>query len=199
MAIIDFPNDPPIADIEWTPPANTQVNESEWTGRQRLTVLPYAGRWKARVSFPAMTSERELLPWRAFLSLCRGRTNSFRIVACENVQIPLAMTIRVDGAAQSGSSIDVDGFPDVGVWLKAGHMVTIGEQLIILDAPVEADATGKATMTLGSELRAVPADNDVIEVHWPWALMRMAADDNPWSANRGRIYGVTAFSVEEAF
>lgn len=195
MTIITFPSSPGIASIEWTAPASAQVNRSMWTGRRRVTKLPDAGYWKARVSFVAAVSEADFLGLRAFLAAIEGPANSFRLVAVEGAQNSQT-AVKVNGGSQTGLSLGTDGWIGSGTALKKGQLITVGDQLI----PVAADCTisaGAATISLGRRLRASPADNADVEVRLPWALMALAGDDAGWSVSPGQVYGVAIDCVED--
>lgn len=196
MAIITFPNSPKIAEITWTPPAMTQVNRSPWTGKRRATILPFAGFWKCQVSLPMVMSEAEMLPWRAFLLACNGQANSFRIEIADAQQTS-ATSVLVNGGGQSGLTLNTDGWPTSGTVLKAGQIITVGDQPIVLAADAVASG-GAAALSLSRVLRASPADNAPVEVRLPTALMAMEKDDVPWSAMRGQMYGLS-FTCEESF
>lgn len=196
MSIISFPSQPGIASIQWVPPARTQINRSQWSGKRRGTRLPFAGFWKAQVGLPSIISEADFLIWRDFLMATEGQANSFRVVAVESAQNS-QVAVRVNGAGQTGLSLATDGWTGSGVALKKGQLITIGDQLI----GVAADATistGAATLSLSRRLRVPTTDNDLIEVRLPTALMAMSTDETPWSVDPGTIYGLS-FGCEEVW
>lgn len=194
MTTIAFPTQPGIAEIRWTPPAKTQVNISEWTDRRRVTKFSRA-RWKASIAMPAVVGEADFLEWRAFLLACEGRANSFRIVAVENAQ-NAQVAVRVNGAGQTGLSLITDGWDGAGTALKKGQLITVDDQLIGISADVAIGGGGSATLPLSRRLRASPADNTLIEVQLPTALMAMDDDDLPYVVSPAQLYGLSFACTE---
>jgi hypothetical protein len=197
MSDIPFPAYPVPAEIDWKLRQPTQVNRSEFTSRRRATILPIAPRWTAAVKLPTIQGERNVLPWRAFFALCEGQAYSFNLVAVENVQIS-GVTVRVNGSGQYGSTLITDGWGAAGTKLLAGQFATVNDQLLQLVAPVVANGAGQATLNFRAMLRLTPADNALIEVAKPYAVMALADDTNGWVVGKGQQYTV-GFNCEEAF
>ncbi|WP_375541618.1 hypothetical protein, partial [Salmonella enterica] len=80
--------------------------------------------------------------------------------------------------------------------LKRGQFVTVGDQLLMLRAPVVADAEGRAVLSIKPYLRLSPVDGGLIEVRRPYAVMAMSDPRNGWSVGIGQNYAVS-FSCEE--
>lgn len=197
MSLITLPASPAPAQVEWTLNQPTQVNRSLVTSRRRVTLLPAAPRWRAKVTLPPIQGEARVLAWRAFAIDCDGQANSFKLIACERDQISgIAPTI--DGAGQAGRSLLTAGWGAAGVKLRRGQFVTIGEQLLGLMQDVEADADGKAEIHVKPYIRLVPANGAAIEAKRPYAVMSMASDDAGWIAGVGQQYTVS-FECEESF
>jgi hypothetical protein len=195
MATIAFPSTPGVAKIEWTPPAATSVNKG-WSGKRRTTILPAPGRWKAKVTIVTVMGEAAFLAWRAFLMGLQGQANNFRLPAVEMPQSG-QIAVRVDGAGQTGLSLATHGWTGSGSALKAGQLITVGDQLIGIGADV-AISSGGATLALTRRLRPSPADDAAVEVRTPYGLMAATSDDLPWSVDPGQLYGLS-FECEEDF
>lgn len=196
--LIAIPTDPVASDIEWTIDQPGQVNRGEFTGKRRVTLLAAAPRWYAKVTLPPITGESRVLEWRAFVVDCDGVANSFRLIACERDQIAGSLDVRVLGANQGGHALITSGWGAAGAKLKRGQFVTLGDQLLMLNAAVVADANGNATLSVKPYIRVVPADQASIEVKRPYAVMSMADPKNGWKVGIGQKYGVS-FDCEEAF
>jgi hypothetical protein len=194
MTTIAFPDTPGIPDIQWTPPASTQVNRSIWAGKRRVTKLPFGGFWTARVTLAPIMGAAEFRQWRDFLMACEGAANNFRIVAVEEPQNS-QITVKVNGGGQTGLSLVTDGWAGSGIALRKGELLTVNNQLISVAADVNISG-GAATISLRRRLRSSPADNADVEVRLPWALMAMPQDELPYSVTKGQIYGVS-FACEE--
>ena len=196
--LINIPADPVASDIEWTIDQPGQANRGEWTGRRRVTLLSAAPRWFAKVTLPPITGEGRVLECRAFVVDCDGVANSFRIIACEKDQIAGSLDVRVKGANQGGHSLITSGWGAAGAKLKRGQFITLGDQLLMLNAAVVADADGNATLSVKPYIRVVPADKATIEIKRPYAVMAMSDPKNGWKVGIGQKYAVS-FDCEEAF
>lgn len=200
MAIITLPTCPPIIGKNWRFNAPTQVNRSEWTSRRKVTVLPAAPRWVADISGVDLSTDGQFWAWNAFFGAAKGRANSFRLPAVRKAQIT-GVTVRVNGGGQTGYSLITDGWAATG--LKAGQYVTVNDQLMRLMADV-VPVGGSATLTFDRWLLNAPADNAIVTVDIPTALMSLASDDtvildNSDTWNEAGDWTVPGFSVEESF
>lgn len=196
--LIAMPAAPVAADIDWSIDQPGQANRGEFTGARRVTLLSQAPRWYATVTLPPILGEDRVLDWRAFVVDCDGIANSFRVIACEREQIAGAVDVRVAGAGQGGHAIITSGWGAAGLKLKRGQFMTIDGQLLMIQAPVVADANGRATVSFKPYLRKIPADGAAIEVKRPYAVMAMSDPKNGWKVGIGQNYAV-AFQCEEAF
>ena len=195
--LIQFPASPVPQKIQWTIEQPGQANRGEFTGRRRVTLLSAAPRLHAQVTMPPILGEDRVLDWRAFVFDCDGIANKFRLVACERNQVNESNVV-VEGAGQFGQTLATRGWSSSGQKLKRGHFITVGEQLLVVRAPVIADGTGRATISVKPYIRVQPADGAAIEVRRPYAVMSMTDPKNGWEAGVGQNYAVT-FECEEAF
>ncbi len=195
--LIAMPASPVAANIDWDIDQPGQANRGEFTGKRRATLLAQAPRWFASVTLPPIIGESRVLDWRAFVVNCDGIANSFRVIACERPQIT-GVTVTVKGAGQIAHQLVTQGWGAAGLKLRRGQFFTVGEQLLMLQADVIADATGTATLTFKPYLRYSPANGAPIEVTRPYAVMCMSDPRNGWKVGIGQSYGVT-FKCEEAF
>jgi hypothetical protein len=196
--LIAMPAAPIAANIEWTIDQPGQANRGEWTGKRRVTLLSAAPRWFAKVTLPPIIGEAQVLDWRAFVVDCDGIANSFRVIACERDQIGYEIEVRVLGAGQGGHTLRTSGWGPAGAKLKRGQFVTLGDQLLMLTAPVVAEAGGQATLSVKPYIRVIPADNAPVKVRRPYAVMAMSDPKNGWKVGIGQNYAV-GFDCEEAF
>ncbi|MFN3517949.1 MAG: hypothetical protein ACK4YT_00730 [Sphingomonas sp.] len=196
--LIPFPAAPVPAQIDWSIDQPGQVNRGEFTGRRRVTILTAAPRFYAQVTLPPILGEDRVLDWRAFVVDLDGVANSFRLVAVERDQLRDSPLVSVDGAGQGGLQLATKGWGAAGQKLKRGQFVTVGDQLLMLRAPVVADAEGRAVLSIKPYLRLSPVDGGLIEVRRPYAVMAMSDPRNGWSVGIGQNYAVS-FSCEEAF
>lgn len=197
MLIIDLPRTPIAAKVEWKPRQPSQMNRSEFTGATRSTILATAPFWAASVSYPIIVGEAAFRPWRSALMRLQGRANAFRLDAVENDQVRLLQSVVVDGPAQQGYTLATRGW-QAGVYLRDGMFVTVGEDLLqVVGDTAIAGADGKLVLQLMPHIPAAVADGVAVETRRPWALMRMATDQQGWSVDVGQLYSI-AFDCEQA-
>lgn len=199
MAIITLPSCPSIVGKNLRYTAPTQVNRSEWTNRRKAVGLSAAPMWSAEVTPFEIDDEAVFWAWNTFFAKLQGRLNTFRLPVVAKSQ--LTATVLVKGGGQTGYSLLTDGWGAVG--LKAGQYVTVADQLMRLTA----DATpsgGEVTLSLDRWLWAAPADNAVVNVGIPTALMTVTDDSTqiqddtmPWDPE-GEGRWTIGFSCEEA-
>lgn len=197
MITVALPERPVAAKIDWRPRQPAQVNRSEFTGRSRSVILAEAPFWAAGVTYPTIIGEAAFRPWRSALMRLQGRANAFRLVAVEGPQHQVAQAVVVDGAGQTGYSLAVRGF-EPGEYMLDGMFVTVGDRLLqVVADTVQAGADGKLTLSVMPHLPAGLADGAEIETRLPWALMRLAQDQQGWTVDRGQQYSVS-FDCEDA-
>jgi len=198
MAILTWPTCAFLTSVEWTPPdPPTQVNRSEWTGREQVAILPNAGRWAAKVSIEPKQTEDDALDTEAFRVELKGRVNSFRMPAVLKPQFASATPVIVNGAGQTGYSLAVTG--PAGVTIKRGHKLTVGDQLLMSLSTVTLDGSGHGTLTLSNPLRLSPPNSAAVEVVNPTCLVKLASPGAGWTGSYPNMIDFAQFDVEETF
>lgn len=200
MTIITPPAVLPIRRIQWDLKQPAQVNRSGWTGRRQVVGLPGGAVWSASGEFVPILKESNARQWRAFWASLRGPFNTFYLPATEGDQHALSLTVRVNGASQSGRGLAIDGLPNNTTLLAAGSFVSMPStnQMLILTAAMTSNASGQANISFEPALRISPADNAIVETKNPVAHVALTGDTFGWSVDPGQLYGF-AFEVEEAF
>ncbi|MAW99520.1 MAG: hypothetical protein CMN72_07705 [Sphingomonas sp.] len=165
MPVIPYPGIPRHFSVELQPIAAARVNRSALSNARQALDMGYSW-WQAAVTVTAMEVE-DALEWRVFFGRLRGPVNSFHLPVTGEPQHDGGFVVRARGAG-SGYSLSSDGWPASSTVLKAGQMVTVGEQLMTLDADVKTSAAGIATLQFHSPLRGVVADDMVIETAMPF-------------------------------
>lgn len=199
MAVIDMPSSTRIASIAWTMDRPAQVNRSQWNGKDQVIADPWHTRYSAEVELAPIVGEVNVLAMRSFLARLKGRVNTFRLVAVENPQIAIGFTPTVNGAHGVGvTTVLATGLPPDTSVLSDGQFVTIGDQLLMLNAPVVTDGGGTANLQLHRPLRALAPNGAAIEARLPTALMALASAESGWSVGPGQLYGVR-FAAEERY
>lgn len=196
MTTITFPSSPKPSGMSWRLVQPAQQNMSEWTGARQV-LASGRGWWECSVTLPPIVGEAAVNPWRAFFGLARGAANDFQVPVNEIAQSSSTATPLVNGAGQTGRSLNTDGWPNSTAVLSAGQFVTIGNQLLQLTADVTSNGSGQATISFEPAIRVSPADNAAIEYKNPYALMYFV--DNPgYSVEPGLVYSLT-LNLRESF
>ena len=220
MAVIDFPADAPRS-MQWKLEQPAQQNISAWTGARQVQASG-RGWWLCNFSLPPVVTTEEFNKWRSFTAKARGGANEFKVPVDPTPQIgggPIeaGATLDIDFITRSyysGGLADALDTPVLdtnatgrtavardwppGAEIKAGHFITINDQLLQLteDAVVDG-ATNTVTLTFEPPLRAKAYEGQPIEVRNPYALMYLK--EVPfYTVEPGYVYNV-AFEFQEAF
>ena len=158
--------------------------------------------WKATFTLPPMKKEKAAV-WLAFLMSLRGRRGTFKIGDQDRktIQGTATGTVLVNGAAQTGNAINLDGFTAsrANVFL-AGDYIQINSYLYMVSANVTANGSGQATVYVEPELRTgIEPINDNTTVIYTntTTLMRLDTNFTNWSTDKVSVYGIS-FSCSEA-
>ena len=177
------------------------VTESPFTNQEQ--VYEHNGsQWRATFTLPPMKKE-SAAQWLAFLMLLRGRRGTFKMGDQDRktIQGTATETILVNGAAQTGNAINLDGFTAsrANVFL-AGDYIQINSYLYMISANVTADGSGEATVYVEPSLRTgIEAINDNTTVVYSntTTVMRLDTNFTNWDTNQVSVYGIS-FSCSEA-
>lgn len=196
MTTITIPSTPKPSSMSWKLIQPGQTNVSIFTGARQV-MASGRGWWECEIAYPPIVGTNSFNAWRSFMAKMRGAVNDVQIAVDPTAQSSISNTMLVNGAGQTGRSINVDGLPNSTTVLVAGQFVTIGNQLLQLTADVTSNGSGQATLTFEPSIRAAPADNAVVEFKNPYALMYIK-DDVSYSVEAGYIYHI-AFNLRESF
>lgn len=196
MTTITFPSSPKPSTMSWRLVQPAQQNISQWTGARQV-LASGRGWWECSLTLPPIVGESAVNSWRAFIGLARGVTNDFRVPVNELSQSSSTATPLINGASQTGRSLNTDGWPNSTTVLYAGQFVTIGDQLLQLTADVTSNGSGQATISFEPAIRVSPADNAAIEFKNPYALMYFLEDPG-YSVEPGLVYSMS-FNLRESF
>jgi len=196
MATVTFPSTPKPNGMTWRLVMPSQTNVSDWTGR-RQTIASGRGWWECQFSLPPIVTKTRVNVWRAFIAKCRGRANDFQIPVDPTPQSAAVATPLVNGAAQTGRTLNTDGWPVSSTVLFAGEFVTINNQLLQLTENVTSNASGVAVLTFEPPVRAAPADNAAIEFKNPYCLMYLV-EEPTLAVENGYVYSLS-LNLRESF
>lgn len=158
--------------------------------------------WRATITVP--TIQRDFAEeWNTFLLKLNGSFGTF-LLGDPNGTTPrgsVAGTPLVNGAAQTGNILNVDGFtPDQTNVLRAGDYIQLGTfadaRLYKVLDDVDSDGSGEAALTLWPNMRESPADNSPVITSSPQGVFRLINNTNGWDINSESQYFIT-FEAQE--
>jgi len=177
------------------------VTESPFTNQEQ--VYEHEGaQWRATFTLPPMKKESAAV-WLAFLMSLRGRRGTFKIGDQDRktIQGVATGTILVNGDAQTGNAINLDGFANsTNNVFKAGDYIQINSYLYMVSADVNSNASGEATVYVEPSLRTgIEAINDDTTVVYSntTTVMRLDSNELNWDTNNVSVYGIS-FACSEA-
>jgi len=197
MATITYPSTPKPQGMAWRLLMPAQTNVSDWTGR-RQTLASGRGWWECQITFPPIVTTANINPWRSFIAKARGAANDFQVpVDPATPQSSSTATPLVNGAGQTGRTLNTDGWPLSTTVLQAGQYVTINNQLLQLTENVTSNGSGVAVLTFEPPVRVSPADNAAIEFKNPYCLMYLV-EEPTLSGEVGYVYSLS-LNLRESF
>ena len=177
------------------------ITSSPFTYQQQ--VLNHAGRrWEIDITLRPMRHADARL-WLSWLAKLDGALNTF------NIGDPLGCTPqgsaggapRVQGAGQTGSSLNIDGCTTSTTgWLKAGDYIQIGSaasaRLYMVTDDANTNSSGQTTLNLWPAITSAPSDNTSIIVSNTVGAFRLASNVSTWSIDQASIYGINFSGVQ---
>ena len=159
-------------------------------------------RWSGLYTLPPMLKNHAAI-WLSFLMKLRGRRGTFKAGDQDRKTIQGATvgTVLVNGAGQTGNSINVDGVgATVTGAFKAGDYITIQGRLYMVTDDANSNGSGEATLYIEPALRSgilAIADDATVLYTNTTALMRLDSNEQNWDTDHISKYGIS-FSFSEA-
>ena len=159
-------------------------------------------RWSGLYTLPPMLKNHAAI-WISFLIKLRGRRGTFKAGDQDRKTIQGATvgTVLVNGAGQTGNSINVDGVgATVTGAFKAGDYITIQDRLYMVTDDANSNGSGEATLYIEPALRSgilAIADDATVLYTNTTALMRLDSNEQNWDTDHISKYGIS-FSFSEA-
>lgn len=194
----------PLSGHDWHLEFNTIVHTSPLDKSTESIEMPGA-HWVGSVSFNTL-NDAQLRVLQVFLDKLRGAAGRFYFSPLTAQLGSLATTggVTVDGGSQVGTTINTAGWDpsEVGV-LKAGDCFSFdtakGREMKRVQAPVDSDATGKATITFEAPIRTAPADLAAIEIVQPTCMVMLEDDRQGRQSFRAPLFAAAGLKFKEAF
>lgn len=159
--------------------------------------------WGATLTLPPIRDTQAAAEWGAFAAKIAGGLNSFYLYPpLQSVHtINGASTPRVNGASQSGTTLNLDGFTPGDV-LRVGGFIAYDtstfRMLHILQATATANGSGQIAATVLPAIRKSPADNaTVITVNPSCEMVVEGSDADVLTLTDAVWYGHTFNCVED--
>ena len=159
-------------------------------------------RWSGLYTLPPMLKNHAAI-WLSFLMKLRGRRGTFKAgdLDRKTIQGATVGTVLVNGAGQTGNSINVDGVgATVTGAFKAGDYITIQDRLYMVTDDANSNGSGEATLYIEPALRSgilAIADDATVLYTNTTALMRLDSNEQNWDTDHISKYGIS-FSFSEA-
>ena len=159
-------------------------------------------RWSGLYTLPPMLKNHAAI-WLSFLMKLRGRRGTFKAGDQDRKTIQGATvgTVLVNGAGQTGNSINVDGVgATVTGAFKAGDYITIQDRLYMVTDDANSNGSGEATLYIEPALRSgilAIADDATVLYTNTTALMRLDSNEQNWDTDHISKYGIS-FAFSEA-
>ena len=194
--MIVLPTTPSPADLAWSKASNDHADLTPLLPGE-TTRLFRNGRGKRSVTatMPKMRNQ-DAIAWIADLESAGEVT--LRLPQ-PGVDTTGAGVVRVNGANQVGTTLNVDGLP-AGHVLKKGRLLSLTAGGVSfcyrLATQAVANGGGAAALLLTTPIRRSPADNEVVEVENPVIAGLLGGDAGNWTLEVARTVGLV-FTVSE--
>ena len=170
-------------------------------------------KWKMTLSFTNLQSDDrgELM---GIITGLRGRANRLRVVVHDNPKRGLyGGTPQVDGASQTGSTIDVKGCSiNITNWIRRGDYfsILVGAEHELKMCTADASSNGSGLITalaFEPRLRAAPANSAAIffeagVLSGPRGILLLVSDGQGWTSKPGKASQLSDISlavIEDVF
>lgn len=180
MPTIDWPDTNAMRpqSVEWSAPVLPEYQSTSIFNQATQSLV--LGKAYYTVKLAIGPRRRSEVPdWEALIAQFSDTRNRVRFWdwRWESPRGSAGGTPLVKGAAQTGATINTDGWPasEDGV-LMPGDYVGLGTELRRVISQVDSDGSGEAAIVLDAPVRAAPADNLALTLTKPKALFICTTD-----------------------
>jgi len=180
MATFAFPNITPATNT-FELVSNTRTYRSPLTNAVQ-TASRKGSLWKASLQFNNLSGDdRKVM--QAFLVKLNGQQHRFTLQ--DHSHTPRGAgggTLRVNGASQSGTTLVCDGATaSVTNYLRAGDYISFNNELHMVVADANSDASTNVTLSIAPPIRKTPADDTIVDYTIPVLGVFMLAGPASWN------------------
>ena len=177
--------------------ANTRTFQSPLTNAIQ-TSSRKGSLWKASLQFTNLTGDdrREM---QAFVVKLNGQQHRFTLHDHSYTRRGAGGgTLLINGGTQSGTSLVCDGATaSVNNYLRAGDYISFNNELHMVIADANSDASGNVTLSIAPPIRKTAANNTVVDYLTPVSGVFMLAGPASWDTQPGIISSFTIEAVED--
>ena len=191
-----LPSSPAVSQVVVSSIAPTRVSNTH--SLRRVARASGAQRWAFALRWPVMT-RAEFAPIWAFAVSQAGQAETFSFTLPSHaIQGAGGGTPLVAGAAQSGTSLNTDGWPLSTTVLKAGdfYRPTATNKQYMMTADATSDGAGLATLNFFPALIETPGDNEAIITSGPVFTVAATGDIVAIQTGPGAHYAYSWTLVE---
>jgi len=147
--------------------ANTRTFQSPLTNAVQ-TSSRKGSLWKISMQFANLSGD-DRKEMQAFLVKLNGQQHRFTVQDHSFTRRGAGGgTLLVNGGTQSGTSLVCDGATaSVANYLKAGDYIAFNNELHMVVADTNSDASGNVTISIAPPIRKTPADDTIVEYTVP--------------------------------
>ena len=180
MATFAFPSITPATNT-FELVSNTRTYQSPLTNAVQ-TASRKGSLWKASLQFNNLSGDdRKVM--QAFLVKLNGQQHRFTLQ--DHSHTPRGAgggTLRVNGASQSGTTLVCDGATaSVTNYLRAGDYISFNNELHMVVADANSDASTNVTLSIAPPIRKTPADDTIVDYTIPVLGVFMLAGPASWN------------------
>jgi hypothetical protein len=198
LPTLSLPSAPKFRSSTFRLVSPTQLFRSPLNGVTQTVALD-GDRWEASFELPPMLRAQAAL-WQSFFAKLRGRAGRFYAYD-PDARAPrgtIAGTPLVNGASQTGSTLNIDGVTNGTTLLEGDYIAfdtSVGRELKMVTADVTASG-GAMAVAISPPIRTSPANNETIITASPTCVMMLADDAMEWAADHMSVYGISFTGVE---
>ena len=177
--------------------ANTRTFQSPLTNAIQ-TSSRKGSLWKASLQFTNLTGDdrREM---QAFVVKLNGQQQRFTLHDHSYTRRGAGGgTLLINGGTQSGTSLVCDGATaSVNNYLRAGDYISFNNELHMVIADANSDASGNITLSIAPPIRKTAANNTVVDYLTPVSGVFMLAGPAYWDTQRDISSSFNIEAVED--
>lgn len=203
VTLVSFPTASGLRGYEFTIEDRVGLVPSVFTGQAQTQQWPGADLWSATLTLAPLT-QTEADDWTSFLMELRGMANAFQLgekrKATPNGSVSGSPQVDngVSGNLAASQFLDTKGWtPSATGVLKRGDQFQIDYRLYQVLNDVNADSSGKATLSIWPSLREQPTDSGALTTTNSKGLWRLAKNARGYGFDISRLVKGITIPIQE--